>query len=124
MHHRNARLTCTDAACSSLASSTTAGQPPTSSKNWAAPAPPATNDWPAGGPKAAPATPTAPAPPTGCPRKTTAEPRRLHCQVLHVAARITRRARQVHLRIHATWPWAFELATAFARLAALPRPVT
>jgi hypothetical protein len=53
-----------------------------------------------------------------------AEPRRLRFQVLHVAARITRGARRVYLRIHASWPWAADLATAFQRLAALPRPVT
>jgi hypothetical protein len=28
------------------------------------------------------------------------------------------------LRIARTWPWANELATAYARLAALPRPIS
>jgi hypothetical protein len=53
-----------------------------------------------------------------------AEPKRLRFQILHVAARITRGGRRTFLRIHATWPWAADLATAFARLAALPRPAT
>lgn len=53
-----------------------------------------------------------------------AEPRRLRYQILHVAARITHGTRRVYLRIHATWPWAADLATAFARLATLPRPAT
>ena len=39
-----------------------------------------------------------------------------------VAARLTRTARQTRLRIAETWPWATDLATAFTRLAALPRP--
>jgi hypothetical protein len=51
-----------------------------------------------------------------------AEPKKLRYRVLHVAARLTRSARQTRLRIAETWPWATELATAFGRLAALPRP--
>ena len=43
-------------------------------------------------------------------------------RLLHVAARIVRTARRVYLRIAQTWPWANELATAYARLVALPRP--
>ncbi len=35
-----------------------------------------------------------------------AKPRRPCFQLLHVAGRITRGARRVHRRIHATWPWA------------------
>ncbi|MEE1805791.1 hypothetical protein PUR32_05590 [Streptomyces sp. BE133] len=41
-------------------------------------------------------------------------------RILHVAARLTRGGRR--LRICATWPWRNELATAFHRPAALPRP--
>ncbi len=37
-------------------------------------------------------------------------------RVLHVAARITRGARRVHLRIDANWRWAKQIATAFTRL--------
>lgn len=42
----------------------------------------------------------------------------------HVAARITRSARQTRLRIAERWPWSEQVVTAFARLAALPQPVT
>lgn len=52
------------------------------------------------------------------------EPKRLRYRLLHVAARITRSARQTRLRIAEGWPWKDDLATAFSRLAALPRPVT
>jgi hypothetical protein len=52
----------------------------------------------------------------------TAEPKKLRYRLLHVAARITRGGRRLRLRISATWPWRHELATAFHRLAALPRP--
>ncbi|HEX5995368.1 MAG TPA: transposase, partial [Jiangellales bacterium] len=55
---------------------------------------------------------------------TAAEPKKLRYQLLHVAARITRSARQTRVRIAQTWPWASDLAAAFARLAALPRPIT
>ncbi len=51
-----------------------------------------------------------------------AEPKKLRYRLLHVAARLTRGGRRLHLRISATWPWRHELATAFHRLAALPRP--
>jgi hypothetical protein len=54
----------------------------------------------------------------------TAEPKKLRYRLLHTAARITRGGRRVYLRIAATWPWRHELANAFARLAALPRPAT
>lgn len=37
-------------------------------------------------------------------------------RVLHVAARITRAARQVHLRIDKTWCWATEIATGWGRI--------
>ncbi|MEU1134378.1 IS1380 family transposase [Streptomyces sp. NPDC005900] len=51
-----------------------------------------------------------------------AEPKKLRYRLLHVAARLTRGGRRLRLRISATWPWRHELATAFHRLAALPRP--
>ena len=51
-----------------------------------------------------------------------AEPKKLRYRLLHVAARLTRSARQTRLRIAQTWPWATDLAAAFTRLAALPRP--
>ncbi|MFG2525318.1 IS1380 family transposase [Streptomyces sp. NPDC048527] len=53
-----------------------------------------------------------------------AEPKRLRYRLLHVAARLTRGGRRLHLRISATWPWRHELAAAFHRLAALPRPAS
>lgn len=37
-------------------------------------------------------------------------------RVLHVAARLTRSGRQVHLRIDKTWRWATHIATGFTRL--------
>jgi hypothetical protein len=52
-----------------------------------------------------------------------AEPKKLRYRILHVAARIVRTARRTCLRIAQRWPWARELATAYARLATLPRPV-
>ncbi|MFY9338132.1 MAG: IS1380 family transposase, partial [Mycobacterium sp.] len=39
-------------------------------------------------------------------------------RVLHVAARITRGARQLRLRIDATWRWAGAIAAAWQRLRA------
>jgi hypothetical protein len=54
----------------------------------------------------------------------TAEPKKLRYRLLHVAARITRSARQTRLRIAANWPWAGQLVAAFTRLAALPRPLS
>ncbi|WP_345128213.1 transposase, partial [Streptomyces chiangmaiensis] len=53
-----------------------------------------------------------------------AEPKKLRYRLLHAAARITRAGRRIHLRIAATWPWRNQLTSAFARLAALPRPAT
>ncbi|MFF1838862.1 IS1380 family transposase [Streptomyces sp. NPDC058231] len=53
-----------------------------------------------------------------------AEPKKLRYRLLHVAARLTRGGRRLRLRISATWPWRNELATAFDRLAALPRPAS
>jgi hypothetical protein len=49
-----------------------------------------------------------------------AEPKTLRYRLLHVAARIVRHARRRILRLQASWPWAVELACAFARLRALP----
>jgi hypothetical protein len=54
----------------------------------------------------------------------TAEPKKLRYRLLHVAARITRSGRRTRLRIAEHWPWATDLANAFTRLAALPRPIT
>jgi hypothetical protein len=53
-----------------------------------------------------------------------AEPKKLRYRLLHTAARITRGGRRTWLRIAEHWPWARDLAAAFARLAALPRPQT
>ncbi|MFD3651779.1 IS1380 family transposase, partial [Streptomyces cyaneofuscatus] len=52
----------------------------------------------------------------------TAEPKKLRYRLLHVGARITRGGRSLRLRISATWPWRHQLAAAYHRLAALPRP--
>lgn len=54
----------------------------------------------------------------------TAEPKKLRYRILHTAARITRGARRIRLRIATTWPWGHALTMAFARLAALLRPAT
>lgn len=53
-----------------------------------------------------------------------AEPKRLRYRLLHVAARLVRTARRTYLRIAQRWPWANDLAAAFARLDALPRPLS
>jgi len=50
------------------------------------------------------------------------EPKRLRYRLLHVAARLAFHARGARLRLQATWPWASDLAHAFARLRALPPP--
>ncbi|WDM14630.1 transposase [Streptomyces lavenduligriseus] len=52
----------------------------------------------------------------------TAEPNKLRYRLLRAAARITRGARRLHLRIAATWPWRQDLAAALNRLKALLRP--
>ena len=49
-----------------------------------------------------------------------AEPKRLRYRVFHQAGRIARSARQTKLRLERSWPWAQALATAFARIQALP----
>lgn len=51
-----------------------------------------------------------------------AEPKTLRYRLLHVAARITRGQRRTFARIQQSWPWTTDLATAFARLHALPVP--
>ncbi len=51
-----------------------------------------------------------------------AEPKRLRYRLLHCAGRLAFHARQALLRLPRTWPWAGELAAAFARLRALPAP--
>jgi hypothetical protein len=50
------------------------------------------------------------------------EPKTLRYRLLHTAARITRGQRRRWLRLDQHWPWSTDLATAFARLAALPAP--
>jgi len=54
----------------------------------------------------------------------TAEPKRLRYRLLHVAARLAFHARAATLHLQRSWPWASELAAAFARLKALPAPAT
>jgi hypothetical protein len=44
----------------------------------------------------------------------------LRYRLLHTAARGVRHARRTVLRLQRSWPWAIELAAAFARLGALP----
>jgi hypothetical protein len=48
------------------------------------------------------------------------QPKRLRHRLLHVAARLAFSGRRARLRLQASWPWAAELAAAFARLKALP----
>ena len=50
------------------------------------------------------------------------EPKTLRYRLLHTAARLSFHARQGTLRLQRSWPWAGELAAAFARLKALPVP--
>ena len=45
-----------------------------------------------------------------------AEPKRLRYCLLHAAAQLTRSARRTTLRFAASWPWAPDLLTAFARV--------
>jgi hypothetical protein len=49
-----------------------------------------------------------------------AEPKRLRYRLLHVAARLAFHGRRARLRLQHDWPWARELAAAFAKLKALP----
>ena len=50
------------------------------------------------------------------------EPKTLRYRLLHTAGRLAFHARRATLRLPRTWPWAHQLAAAFARLAALPPP--
>ncbi len=49
-----------------------------------------------------------------------AEPKRLRYRLLHIAARLAFSGRGAKLHLQHTWPWATELAAAFAKLKALP----
>jgi len=51
-----------------------------------------------------------------------AEPKRLRYRLLHVAARLAFHGRRARLRLQHDWPWAAELAAAFAKLRELPAP--
>jgi Transposase DDE domain group 1 len=51
-----------------------------------------------------------------------AEPKTLRYRLLHVAARLVRGGRRLRLRLDNGWPWAAQLAAAYARCAALPQP--
>jgi hypothetical protein len=51
------------------------------------------------------------------------EPKTLRYRLLHTAGRLAFHARRATLRLQASWPWAGQLAAAFARLHALPPPV-
>jgi hypothetical protein len=51
-----------------------------------------------------------------------AEPKRLRHRLLHVAARLAFHGRRARLRLQHGWPWAHQLAAAFAKLDALPAP--
>lgn len=50
------------------------------------------------------------------------EPKALRYRLLHVAARLVRGQRRLRLKIADHWPWRNQLAAAFQRLQALPRP--
>jgi hypothetical protein len=50
------------------------------------------------------------------------EPKRLRYRLLHTGGRLAFHARQAILHLDRDWPWASELAVAFARLEALPAP--
>ena len=50
------------------------------------------------------------------------EPKALRYRLLHTAGRLSFHARRTVLRLPANWPWAGELAAAFARLRGLPSP--
>ena len=54
----------------------------------------------------------------------TAEPKQLRYRLLHVAARLIRSGRRLHVRIDRHWPWQDALVTAYTRLSALPIPIT
>ena len=50
-----------------------------------------------------------------------AEPKTLRYRILHAAARLTRGGRQRRLKIHASWPWADDIVTAWNQISALPQ---
>ena len=50
-----------------------------------------------------------------------AEPKTLRYRVLHAAGKLVRGGRRRRLKIPATWPWADAIATAWARITALPQ---
>ena len=50
-----------------------------------------------------------------------AEPKTLRYRVLHTAAKLVRGGRRRRLKIPANWPWADAIATAWARITALPQ---
>ncbi len=50
-----------------------------------------------------------------------AEPKTLRYQVLHAAGKLVRGGRRRRLKIPASWPWAEAIATAWARITALPQ---
>lgn len=50
-----------------------------------------------------------------------AEPKTLRYKILHAAARLVRGGRRRRLKISRTWPWATAIATAWARISALPQ---
>jgi hypothetical protein len=50
-----------------------------------------------------------------------AEPKALRYRLLHAAGRLVRGGRRRRLKISRTWPWAHAIATAWARISALPQ---
>jgi len=50
-----------------------------------------------------------------------AEPKTLRYRILHTAGKLVRGGRRRRLKIPATWPWADAIATAWARVTALPQ---
>jgi antitoxin (DNA-binding transcriptional repressor) of toxin-antitoxin stability system len=61
---------------------------------------------------------------TEAPDLARAEWKTIRYRLLHTAARITRTARRVHLRLQTGWPWALALARAFTLLRRIPVPAT
>jgi hypothetical protein len=52
---------------------------------------------------------------------THSEPKTLRYRVLHAAGKLVRGGRRRRLKIPAAWPWAQAIATAWARITALPQ---
>ena len=50
-----------------------------------------------------------------------AEPKTLRYKILHAAGKLVRGGRRRRLKIPAAWPWAKAIATAWARITALPQ---